>query len=278
MTGAVAAGFFDGLHPGHLAILRGAEKVVTFLNHPATVLSPAAAPRLLMPPEEKVAAIRALGVREVVALDFTEELAAMEPEEFAEHYFRGARCVRCGADWRFGRAARGDAALLRSLGYVVETPAWTEWDGAPVSSTRIRAALAVGDVVVAAAMLGHPWCATGEVRRGKGQGSALGFPTVNAVLPPFLAEIPDGVYAVSCEGLKAVANWGRAPTFGNAAWPCNVLELHFESPPPDFAEGARLRVAFLRFIRRERMFPSRDALAAQIAEDCKAAFGGGPEG
>lgn len=266
MDDVLAAGFFDGLHPGHRRILEGAGRVLTFLNHPLTVLSPADAPRLVMTPAAKIAAIRALGVREVEAIEFTRELAGMSPGEFAEKYVRGAR-VRCGANWRFGKGAAGDADFLRRLGISVEVVPYAECDGEAVSSTKIRAALESGDVGRANLMLGRRWSVCGREIRGKGLGSQIGYPTVNLELPRGLVELPRGVYEVESSGLRGAANWGRAPTMGEKAWAGNVLEVHFEAPPPRPWPGDR-EISFVRFVRPEKKFSSIEELRAQIGRDC----------
>lgn len=272
MTGAtVAVGFFDGVHLGHRRILDGADRALTFRNHPAEVLAPDRVPPLLMPFDDRAAAIRALGVREVTALDFTPELAATPPEEFAAKWLAGARRVRCGENWRFGAGGAGDADFLRSMGIAVEVAPYATCRGERISSTRIRAALASGDVALANEMLGRRWTVAGDVFRGKGLGSSIGFPTVNARLPAFLPRLPLGVYEVEALGARAVANWGVAPTMGDRAWATPVLEIHFvDAPPDDLDASPRLAVSFLRFLRPERRFASVDELRSQLAADCGA--------
>ena len=155
---SVAVGFFDGVHLGHQAILKGAEAALTFRNHPLAVLSPERAPRLLMDVEERLAAIRACGVGDVVALNFTPEFARLSPEEFlAMAGITRKVKVRCGANWRFGRGGAADATWLRAHGYSVEVVPAVEYRGEAVSSTRIRAALERGEVEDAGAMLGRPF-------------------------------------------------------------------------------------------------------------------------
>ena len=114
----LAVGFFDGVHLGHQAILKGADAALTFRNHPLSVLAPEKAPRLIMSCEERVAAIKACGVKDVTVLAFTRELAAMSAKEFAQEWFlaakgrKGAQRVFCGENWRFGKGGEGDAAFL----------------------------------------------------------------------------------------------------------------------------------------------------------------------
>ena len=169
MPGVVAVGFFDGVHLGHRRILEGADAALTFRNHPSSVLRPESAKTLLMPYSEKEEFIRACGVKNVIALDFTPELASMPPERFID-FIASFSKVRCGADWRFGKGAKGDAEFLRGRGFEVEVVPYAELDGERISSTRIRAALEKGDLNSVNRMLGRNWRLTGAIVRGKGVG------------------------------------------------------------------------------------------------------------
>ncbi|MBQ5530421.1 MAG: hypothetical protein IIT98_00220 [Kiritimatiellae bacterium] len=280
MPRTVAIGFFDGVHAGHRLVLDGADAAVTFINHPDEILLRRPPPKLLMTPESRVSMLRSL-VRDVVALDFSPELAAMSPAGFVSRYLRGVHTVRCGADWRFGRAGAGDAAFLSSCGFAVESLAFAETpDGSRISSTRIRAAVASGDFAAAAAMLGRPWILEGCATDGKRLGRELGFPTVNIAPDPRLVVPPVGVYEVSVRGIAAVANFGFAPTMRDKAWTKPVLELNFEDGASAFAafgadpRGAPVGVEFKRRIRDERVFNSAASLALQIEADRAAVFGG----
>ena len=270
MTAAV--GFFDGVHLGHRAILSGADVALTFRNHPLSVVAPERAPRLLMDFDSRVAAIRACGVREVRAFAFTPEFARLSPAEFlAEAGISRETEVRCGSNWRFGRGGEGDAEWLRARGYRVTVVPSVSYRGESVSSTRIRAALERGEVEDANAMLGRPFSAAGVPFSGKGEGTRIGCPTVNLRLDSMGIRLPRGAYAAEVCGVRAVANWGVAPTFGTRAWESPVLEVHFLSPVPALP-SSRIHVSFLRFIRPERKFDSLDSLRAQIALDCESAL------
>ena len=131
MPGVVAVGFFDGVHIGHRRILAGADAALTFKNHPSSILRPESASSLLMPYSEKEEFIRSCGVKNVIALDFTSELASMPPEKFID-FIGSYSKVRCGADWRFGRGAKGDAEFLRARGFEVEVVPYAELDGEPM--------------------------------------------------------------------------------------------------------------------------------------------------
>ena len=276
---AVAIGFFDGVHLGHRTILRalrdaasasGARPaVLTFRNHPLSVIDPGAAPPLLMTGERRLAELSGAAGCEVVALDFTPALAAMPPEEFiAELHgmFGRVSCVFCGPGWRFGAQGRGNAALLAAAGIEVRETPFAMESGERISSTRIRAAVRSGDLASAAAMLGRPFALCGAIRPGKGEGRNLGFPTVNIAPAAGMCLPPCGVYAI--EG--GIANLGTAPTFGDRAWKAPILEAHYFSRPPDFPCGAA-EVPLLRFLRPERRFPDVASLRARIALDVAAA-------
>ena len=285
----LAIGFFDGVHLGHQKILACADAALTFIEHPLAVLAPEKAPALLMAPEERLAAIAAAlkgdngfkgfnglnGLR-VRALPFTRELAAESPENFANDLRRDypdLKTVFCGPNWNFGAGGAGNADFLRAKGFAVETIPFEQHEGAPVSSTRIRAALKSGDLPLANAMLGRPFAVCGEVMQGKGEGRKIGFPTLN-IKPfnPCLAGLlPFGVYAVDTTWGRGVANWGIAPTMGEQAWTSPVLEVHvvgrWEGEKVGRGEGEKVEVSLVGFLRPERRFESIEALRKQIATD-----------
>jgi len=282
--GCLAVGFFDGVHLGHREILRGATAALTFRNHPLAVLAPERAPRLIMSCEDRVAAIRACGVREVTVLDFTRELAAMPPGAFAETFLNGRRgCrlfrVRCGVDWRFGKGGTGDADFLRRSGFSVEVVPFASYDGERISSSRIRACLERGEIESANAMMGRRFAVRGQRTGGKGLGTKLGYPTINLELNApdlHLVALPHGVYEAVMDGEKGVANYGLAPTLGDRAWNEPVLEVHLLRPSAsdlqpstfDLQPPPQAVVGFVRFIRPERKFASVAELKRQIAADC----------
>ncbi|MDO4365460.1 MAG: riboflavin kinase, partial [bacterium] len=177
-------------------------------------------------------------------------------------------------NWTFGAGGAGDAAFLRARGFRVEVVPFAICGETPVSSTRIRAAVASGDLDLAAAMLGRPWALEGEVFAGKGVGHTLGFPTLNVRPATGLVRPPCGVYAVETAWGRGAANYGLAPTMGARAWAEPVLEVHLlEVPaaglPP--LRGRTVAVDMQRFLRPERHFASVAELQAQIARDLAAA-------
>ena len=272
---SIAVGFFDGVHLGHQAILKGADAALTFRNHPLTVLAPEKAPRLIMSCEERVAAIRACGVKDVTVVEFTRELAEMPAEEFVDSFLKrkGFRfsTVRCGANWRFGAGGAGDAAFLRLHGFEVEVVPYAEYKGERVSSSRIRAALERGEIEDANAMLGRRFEVQGLRFEGKGVGRELGFPTINLKPQTLNLHLPLGVYEVEVKGVRGIANYGIAPTMGDRAWEEPVLEIHFPGAGVEDLRretGDRAVVSLIRFIRPERRFDSAADLQRQIAADC----------
>jgi riboflavin kinase/FMN adenylyltransferase len=286
---SVAVGNFDGVHRGHQALVAsavsgaaasgGTAVVLTFDPHPARVVAPEAAPPALMTLGQKAAVLDRLRVDAMAVLPFTPEVAAASPEDFAArvlHRALAADAVVVGANFRFGRARAGDVGALRRLGEtlgfrVVEVPPVVV-EGEPVSSSRIREALARGDARGAAALLGRPHCIEGRVVAGEGRGRTIGVPTAN--LEPANESVPAlGVYAAWCwpgpapAGTAAVVNVGRRPTFGGGA-------VSVEAHLLDFAGdlyGREMSLSFVDRLRGERTFPGSDALAAQIREDVRAA-------
>ncbi len=273
----LAVGFFDGVHRGHQRILAGADAVLTFRNHPLSVLAPSRAPALLMDAAERIALLKIVGTdtpRTVRAFRFTRRFASMSPADFAAFLraeFPGLECVHCGGNWRFGARGEGTPQVLRKLGFKVKVSSYAKCGGCAISSTRIRTALAEGDVAIANAMLGRRFSVTGGVVQGKGMGRGLGFPTVNLEMPPTL-NLKYGVYAVDTPYGRGVANWGIAPTMGENAWSAPVMEVHLlDGKAPSGAKKRRMTIELAGFIRFERKFRSVDALCRQIAADVKVA-------
>lgn len=269
----VAIGFFDGVHLGHQAILKDADVALTFENHPLSLLKSEKAPRLIMSLEDRLAAIRACGVKRVEALKFDAELAALSPEEFLEllkafaNTLSNPFSIRCADNWRFGKGGVGDAAWLTARGIPVAVVPYAEYRGEPISSTRIRAALEAGAIEDANAMLGRAYTISGEIFSGKGKGKTLGYPTVN-IRPTIESMVPKGVYEVEIAGVKAIANYGFAPTFDANAWSEPVWEIHFLTSRTSRTSQISQTFSLLRFIRGERKFASLEDLKRQIALDC----------
>jgi riboflavin kinase / FMN adenylyltransferase len=280
---AVALGVFDGVHLGHRAILGAAVAqaravsatavACTFDPHPFEVLQPDRAPLAITTLDERLALIAETGIDVAVVLPFDKELAAVEPEAFVKDVLverLTARHVVVGFNHRFGRGARGDAALLRELGerlgFGVEVVEPFTVDGIEVSSTKIRAALRRGDLDAAARMLGRPYALPGKVVAGAGRGRTLGFPTAN-VAPDRPVLVAPGVYACTAEvgggSHRAVVNVGVRPTFNEHTLAVEAYLLDFSGD----LYGQSIRLVFVARVREERRFPSVDALRAQIEAD-----------
>jgi riboflavin kinase / FMN adenylyltransferase len=283
----VTVGNFDGVHRGHQALVAAAREsarsrggttvVLTFDPHPSHVLSPHRAPEALLTVGQKAEILAALGVDRLAVLPFTRALAEKTAEDFARDVLQhclGARSVIVGENFRFGRHRQGDAAHLaqlgRSMGFSVEPVGAVLHDGAPISSTRIRAAVARGEIEAANALLGRAYFLDGRVRHGEGRGRTLGFPTANLEL--LNEAVPGGgVYACrvrvepsATSPLRpAVVNVGRRPTFGGGDM---IVEVHLLDFQADLYDRV-LRVLFVGKLRDEQKFADVDALKRQIAQD-----------
>jgi riboflavin kinase/FMN adenylyltransferase len=285
--GVIALGVFDGIHLGHRKIIRAAVEraqarrgpsvACTFDPRPVEVLQPARAGAPITTLAERLDLIAGAGVDMAVVLPFTHALAAVEPEAFIEDIMvrrLGAREIVVGFNHRFGRGARGDAALLEELaarlGFRAHVVPSLVLDGDPVSSTGIRLALQQGDVDRAARLLGHEYTLAGEVVRGAGRGTGLGFPTAN-VRAERVPLVPLGVYAcrarVGGTMHRAVLNLGRQPTFGENEV---AIEAHLLDFRGDLY-GARVTLFLVRRLRAEMKFASVEALRQQIGADAAAA-------
>jgi riboflavin kinase/FMN adenylyltransferase len=284
---AVALGVFDGVHLAHRAILGAAVSrardlgvqalACTFDPHPMEVLQPGRAPVVLTTIPERLDLMAETGLDGAVVIAFTRDLAAMEPEAFVKDVLverLKAREVVVGFNHRFGRGARGDAALLERLGGRLGLRAHVvpplQIDGVPVSSTEVRMALQRGDIAMATRFLGRPYSVGGTVVHGAGRGRTLGFPTAN-VQPDRPVLVPAGVYGCDMlldgAALHAVVNIGVRPTFGEAT---TTVEAHVLDFSADMY-GRHVRLGFRSRLRPERKFATVDELRAQIAEDIKEA-------
>lgn len=280
----IALGNFDGVHLGHRRLLEslvaegrasGLKPVlVTFEPHPRFFFRPKEAPALLTTPAEKLGLLSQWPI-EVVPLAFDADLAGLPAEDFIELFLKArlqGRRFLLGHDHRFGKGAKGDAALLQ---HHVPDPDRDvrilepyRLDGETVSSSAIRAHLEAGRVEQANRLLGRAFGYEGTVIRGDGRGRGLGFPTANLDPGyPWKVRVALGVYGGRAEtgGREhlAIANIGRRPTFGGDAVQIEVHLLDFEGDL--YGKGLRFRLECA--VRSERRFPSIEALKAQIGED-----------
>jgi riboflavin kinase/FMN adenylyltransferase len=279
----IALGNFDGVHLGHQAILRTAREhaveaggrcfALTFDPAPAKVLFPSQAPALITTPEDKLDLLCQTGLDGVLVMNFTRELSMLAPVEFVRQHLVGkigAREVVVGRTFTFGHDRAGDAEVMRKLGRqfdfgttVVDS---LVVDGVEVSSTKVREAIAAGDMRRVARMLGRAHFLSGVVVAGRGRGGKIGVPTAN--LASDTECVPsNGVYAarVVVEGsvFPAIANIGIRPTFGEAE---RAIEAHLLGYAGDLY-GLRLRLELIERVRGERKFESAEDLTRQIARD-----------
>ena len=264
----VAIGTFDGVHLGHQAVIDDADTVLTFDPHPLQVLHPAALPKLIMPFSVKRDVIDGLGVEELVVIPFDEEFARRGAEDFVDHVLverLGATKVSVGENFRFGAKAKGDPAMLAAREeFETRVVPLVEVDGETVSSTRIRALVAAGDMEGARHCLGAPFMVEGEVVKGDQRGRELGYPTANFVPDDTLAIPGHGVYAAFADGVPAAVNVGVRPTFESGRGV--LIETYLIDRDEDLY-GRTLRVAFVERLRGEKRFSDVDDLIAQMRRD-----------
>src|SRR5690349_22658460 len=264
----VAIGTFDGVHKGHQAVIEGADTVLTFDPHPLSVIHPEALPKLIMPFEVKRDVIDGLGVEELVVIPFDKEFASRSAEDFVERVLvekLAAEKVSVGENFRFGAKAKGDPAMLEAHPeFETRVVPLVEVDGETVSSTRIRALVAAGDMIGARHCLGAPFMVEGTVVKGDQRGRELGFPTANLVPDDRLAIPGHGVYAAFANGVPAAVNVGVRPTFESGRG--GLIEAYLIDHEQDLY-GSLLRVAFVERLRGEKRFASVEELIAQMRTD-----------
>jgi riboflavin kinase/FMN adenylyltransferase len=268
----VAIGTFDGVHLGHQAVIEGADTVLTFEPHPLAVIHPAALPKLIMPFEVKRDVIEGLGVEELVVIPFDREFASVSAEDFIEKVLLerlGAERVSVGENFRFGAKAKGDPAMLDAREeFETRVVPLIEVDGETVSSTRIRALLAAGEVEAARRCLGAPFMVEGTVVKGDRRGHELGFPTANLVPDDSLVIPGHGVYAAFANGVPAAVNVGVRPTFESGR---GVLVETFLIDYDGDLYDQTLRVAFVERLRGERRYAKVEDLVEQMRRDVEGA-------
>lgn len=283
-------GNFDGVHRGHQGLLRGAAEearrlgirsiAITFDPHPAQFLYPDAAPKLLTFLPQRLRLLAATGVDAVLVLPFDEALSRVTAHEFARDVLVGRLAVRGmheGPSFRFGHGARAGVVELTEFGaefgFHVDVHPVVRVHGLDVSSSKVRALIAAGDVGRARWMLGRSFSIFSTPASGRGIGSKLVVPTIN--LAPYSGLLPGlGVYitrlTVGERCFESVTNVGNRPTFGEASFAVESHILNFE---PDFEqnceldENTPLELEFLLRLRAERTWPTPEALKAQILKD-----------
>lgn len=289
----ITIGAYDGVHRGHRAVIAQVRElarsldcqsvVVTFDRHPASVVRPESAPKLLTASDQKLELLAETGVDVTCVVKFDEAKAQMTAEDFARSVLSdglNTKVVVVGEDFHFGHRRQGNVETLRKLGTelgfrvepitLIERP-----DGVsePVSSTAIRRALAGGQVEVATELLGRTYEVRGEVVRGDQRGRTIGFPTANIAVPQAMCLPADGVYAgrfIDQQGRTwmCAVNLGRRPTFVEHS-EHSLLEAHLLDFEGDLY-GQRVRVTFEKFLRSERKFDGLESLRAQLVADVAA--------
>jgi riboflavin kinase / FMN adenylyltransferase len=281
----VTVGSFDGVHLGHQAVLHEiarrataqgrASVLVTFEPHPLEVVNPQAAPPLLTTDTERREMLAQLPLDYVLFLRFDRRLASFTPEEFVDRVLLDLCQMRelvIGHDHGFGRGRSGDVDTLRRLGvergFDVDVVDVVDSGEQHVSSSRIRRAVAGGDLATAARMLGRPYQVSGQVTPGERRGRLLGVPTINlSTLPPQKLLPPDGVYAVRVEWrggrLDGMMNQGPKPTFADGR---RTLEAHLFDFEGDLY-GEWVRIEWVERLRDIERFASVEALKRQLDDD-----------
>ncbi len=290
----VTIGAFDGVHLGHQMVIRqvreraaaigAASALVTFDRHPAMVVRPESAPKLLTGIEHKLELLAATGLDETIVVHFDTERATESPRDFVKEVLVdacGAKIVVVGEDFHFGKGRAGNVAMLKTLGaefgfevfglgLVDASGHETASVDAKVSSTLIREAVAAGDMRAAAAGLGRHREVRGTVIHGDARGRTLGFPTANVAVSADTCLPADGIYAgwyvrPNGERLPAAINLGRRPTFYEDQ-PYSLLEAFIIDWSGDLYDEPA-RVQFVELLRPELKFTSLDALIEQMHAD-----------
>jgi len=286
----LALGQFDGVHRGHQAVFRAAVEsarkhkgipgCLTFSPHVAQLLDPSRAPLLLATPEQNQALICACGIQQIHTFPFTREFAAVGPDEFLsllKMEFPALAGIVVGENFTFGKDRAGNRdtlpRLAQALGLRAQIVPHVELDGAPISSTRIRAAVAAGDMPLAKAMLGRPFSLVGTVVHGRAAGRAIGFPTAN-IRPVLPIRPAPGIYAA-----RLLLHDGPRPGAAFVPDPADPAQAHFgkvvEIHVPGLSRNLydiEVGISFTRRLRGHVPFPDAAAASAQIARDVQAAL------
>ena len=276
-------GTFDGLHKGHQSLLKslingahavGAESmVVTFDPHPRCVVDPNNCPGTLTTLNEKLFLLEQLGIDHVIVIRFDRDIAALTPSAFMKKLMprMPVRRMLVGPDFRFGHGRRGDAEFLRTVGkrkgFSVEVSPTVTRGGEPISSSRIRRLILLGQMRAAAQLLGRDYLFQSVVEHGEKRGRKLGYPTANFKLPSNKLIPASGVYAARVEVDSVLRSGalsvGYRPTFGGQNLTVEVFILDFEGD----LYGQTLNMWVVQRLRGEKRFASVAGLTAQMARD-----------
>lgn len=283
----IALGTFDGLHLGHTDVINMAKDyaersglklaVFTFSNHPLALIRPDLVPVRIISAEEKIKLLESFGVDYLINIPFTEDFAALSPDEFLEKLACfNYRCLVVGENFTYGFLGSGKTETLersgRKNGFDVIVRPLVKMNGNVVSSTGIRNLIQAGHIEYANRMLGRAYAITGKIVHGEQRGRKLGFPTANIELLHGEMAVPaPGVYAVtaSIEGsiYEGMGNIGNNPTFNDVEHA--RLEVNLFNCSGDLY-GKTMSVQFHKYIRAEKKFSGVEELCRQIEEDKKA--------
>ena len=281
----VALGMFDGVHLGHSSVIGhavdiakkigGTSIVFTFSNHPLSIIAPEDAPLMIGSKNLRREIFSELGVEVLIEIQFTKEFSKKSPEEFLELLQDkiSPAYVVTGPNYTFGRFGRGNGRLLlreaENYGFKAEVCQSFTVDRKIVSSTRIRALIAAGDLISANQLLGRNFTYAGKVVNGDKRGRKIGFPTANLEIADYRAMLPNGAYIVRVKVhgkfFNGIANVGDNPTF-------KVARRRLEVFIDNFSEniyGEEIFVSFIDKLRDEKKFSSVDELKAQLNEDLR---------
>lgn len=285
---AVTIGNFDGVHCGHQALIEQTRAlanehqlvstVVTFEPHPKAFFAPQQAPGKIQGLRGKALAVESMGIDELCVLRFRQSLASMSAASFMQDFLCNAlhaKHIVIGDDFRFGAKRQGDLQMLReagnTMGWQVHSIAPVSHDGERASSSRLRQALAGGDLALAHGLMGRPYMLSGRVCHGRKLGRELGFPTLN--IPVHRALILSGIFVVSVHGIapnavRGVASLGHRPTVEDAGR--LLLEVHLFDWSSDIY-GKKVCVEFHEKLRNEARYDSIEEMTQQIQRDAQAA-------
>lgn len=283
----VALGSFDGLHKGHLSLVRkvvelanemnGTSVVYTFKNHPRKFIKSINSPKLILDNKEKEEILKKENVDVIYFEEFTSDFMKLSPEEFIKYLCNkfNVKGIVVGFNYRFGYKNSGDVNLLKKLSeiynyklFIMETCTYNE---EVISSTRIRQALARGDVEEANLMLSRPFFIRGKIVHGKKLGRTIGFPTANLSFKDEMILPKIGVYYTNVlwnnKLYKGITSVGNNPTVNGEKITVETFILDFEK---DIYEE-EITVYFFKFLRNEKKFTSIDELKNQLKRDAKIA-------
>jgi riboflavin kinase/FMN adenylyltransferase len=276
---ALTVGSFDGVHLGHLDVIRHAvvgararaaqPALITFEPHPRCVLDPANCPQSITTLQEKLALLEAAGIEHAVVIRFDRELASLSPQQFVDRLAAVMEIRRwvIGYDFAFGRGRTGSAEWLREHGHEVEVVAPFLFEGRELHSSEVRRLVTTGEVEVANRLLGREYSMAGPVEAGDRVGRTLGFPTANIGIEPNKLVPALGAYAGRARAPEgdfiAALSVGYRPTFGGTQLRVEAFLLDFEG---DLYQQ-RLELRFTKYLHPDIKFPGAAELVAQLRQD-----------